>query len=590
MFFHKYNTLSSETVSSLLAAGKKALNKMEQCGRFAERKTLKLRLSGKHAPTQLDYTFKDGGTLTVTENGKSCEAPYSSTCLGSVWIFTHLIPGTQRGWHVFFDSATELVTVFETWFGITVPVGGDLFGLKEPTGTREIAREVQREIYHGYNDVGQTAPEKLHTRTNRLEGKGLHWKDDAGTEILTFHPSVTTSTFVELGREWGDITVAAPSDYFIITDHQLIYSRGECEYSGTLVIELIDLFEKEAAGIRLGIDENDALEYVLRKSELTITGQAAIFEDFADYGTNLPTEPPDPPKGWRMTYRPSDMHPPITKADVDKAVQKNPIKPFNAESIMSGANNMPVSDYLVGKKLTLKFDGAHIPAPFASTGHTAWEYEFVDVETLKWRAPGGSWQEDRYQAFETNKDLILFAHLCTGDPDYRCLNHAVDFQNGLVTCVDSQIGNWHSEWEVGNRTLFGVLEYPGVTPPLVRRHHFTDDMVGKSLTWAYSDTMKSIHVYSSPESYSWTIYMDNNAGGSSWSSPSFFVKLRDDAYLFCWVEDLCNGSQGLMVFNPSIMHDAGYFFGADENGVRLSVMGAYSRTAGSFDILKYFGR
>ena len=100
--------------------------------------------------------------------------------------------------------------------------------------------------------------------------------------------------------------------------------------------------------------------------------------------------------------------------------------------------------------------------------------------------------------------------------------------------------------------------------------------------------MNSIHVYSSPESYSWTIFDGNNGGGPTWSSPCFYIKLRPDVYLFQWVEEKCNGSQGLMVFNPRLMHDAGYFFHADENGLSLTTLGAYARTCGDFDIMKYF--
>jgi hypothetical protein len=67
-----------------------------------------------------------------------------------------------------------------------------------------------------------------------------------------------------------------------------------------------------------------------------------------------------------------------------------------------------------------------------------------------------------------------------------------------------------------------------------------------------------------------------------------YIKLREDAYMFTWVEEKCNGNQGVMVFNPRIMHDAGYFFGVSEGGLSLTTLGAYSRTAGAFDILGYF--
>ena len=104
--------------------------------------------------------------------------------------------------------------------------------------------------------------------------------------------------------------------------------------------------------------------------------------------------------------------------------------------------------------------------------------------------------------------------------------------------------------------------------------------------------MQSIHVYSTPESYSWTIMLPENTGGWMWSSPCLYVKLRDDAYLMSWTEDDCNGNQGIFVLNPRIMHDAGFFFGIgdeqEEPNVHLHEMGAYARPLAGFDILKYF--
>jgi hypothetical protein len=260
-------------------------------------------------------------------------------------------------------------------------------------------------------------------------------------------------------------------------------------------------------------------------------------------------------------------------------------------NIMASGNNLPVVDYLVGKQFKVILDDEkHAAAPWAGTHETVYEYDVVSRDILKWRLPGGTWQEEKYVAFEPAKDLILFSHMLTGDPDFANLTQAVDFSNGLTTTVRAQIGNWHSEWEIGACAKFGVLEYGDIVPPFARRHHFTTDLVGKSYAWAYSDTMSSIHVYSSPESYSWTIFQDDNSGGATWSSPCFYIKLREDAYLFQWVEENCNGSQGLVLFNPYILHDGGFFFGVSHMGLRLNITGAYARSLGSFNIMKYFDK
>ena len=251
---------------------------------------------------------------------------------------------------------------------------------------------------------------------------------------------------------------------------------------------------------------------------------------------------------------------------------------------MSSRNTMEPSAYMAGRRFTLRYDDG-----------PAWQYEIMDASNLKWRAEGASdWHEETYQGFEPAPDIVLFAHICTGSDPRRCLTHAVDFGSALATCVDAAVGNGRKPWEVGHAARFGVLETDGgPTPPALRRHGFTTELVGKAFAWTYSDFMQSIHVYSTPESYSWTIMLEKDAGGWMWSSPCFYVKLRDDAYLMSWTEDTCNGNQGTFILNPRIMHDAGFFFGIGdteaEPDLHLTSLGAYARPLAGFDILKYFG-
>ena len=60
--------------------------------------------------------------------------------------------------------------------------------------------------------------EKRHALTNRIESKGIYWKNDNGVEILYFFPSVVWSSFVDLSDPLGGITITAPSDYIKIND------------------------------------------------------------------------------------------------------------------------------------------------------------------------------------------------------------------------------------------------------------------------------------------------------------------------------------------------------------------------------------
>jgi hypothetical protein len=88
-------------------------------------------------------------------------------------------------------------------------------------------REAQRKIWFGYVEGGGAAPPAArHTYTNRLEGKGIHWKQDNDVEILEFYLTILYSNFIELTRFGGEMTVCAPSDYIMVNDHQFIYAPG----------------------------------------------------------------------------------------------------------------------------------------------------------------------------------------------------------------------------------------------------------------------------------------------------------------------------------------------------------------------------
>ncbi len=593
MFFTEYNQMSAEEVSRKLDARPAPTG--GGCGALAG-KRFQAHLDGQHAPRQLDYVFEDEKTLRCTENGESFTAPYAAISLGRLTLFTHLVPGTDRGWHVIVDRESGALTAFETWFGTKAPMGIDLTGKNPPTGWREIPREVQRQYYFGWADFGENAePEDRHTTTSRIEGRGMYWKFSDGREMLTFFQSIAFCAFVELGDEQGGITMANPADYMNIDDANYVFTRSEVEFGGMFHVELMNFFEGAAIGLSFGFDENDGLVYALHTAEIEVTGDAAHLENI---GYNGEKEPPmalkrfKGAKGARLAYRPRDIDPPMTREEALRcAAEKQTIFDLNAYSIMGSKHNLAISDALVGRRFKVRPDcEKHVAAPWTGDGSLVYEYEMLEERRLRWRVNDGEWQEEQYICFEPAKGLYLFSHMLTGDPDHANVTQAVDFTNGLATTVRAQIGNWHSEWEVGSQVRFGTLEYGDIKPPFARRHHFTTELVGRSYAWNYSEMMNSIHIYTAPESYCWVILQPDNSGGAMWSSPCWYVKLRDDAFLFQWVEENCNGSQGLVVINPRILHDGGFFFGVSHSGLKLSITGAYGRELGRYDILKYFGR
>jgi hypothetical protein len=520
-----------------------------------------LRIVTDSGPT-LSYRFASSNRMTVAENdGRAVQAGYGALTLDDVAFFTHWIPGTQRGYHVAVDRSTGLATVFEVWFS----------GFTDN-------REVQREIYFGYvAENGKAVPDARHALTNRMEGKGFHWRQDSGVETLELYPSTFYSNFVELTRSGGELGFCAPSDYVKITDELYVYSRTECEFSGVQTLYVLDVNRAEQVGVRLGFDASDALEYYVFTGRGEWVGQLAQFERFGDVAaTPMPAPANGAPlaKGARRVYRPMRNDWTMTKQEVAALTEKNV---FGAASPMAG-NKGPVSDFLVGKEVTVRFDNG-----------VAVNYVFDEIQKLRWRPDGESaWHEERYESWESAPGVVMFGHLVTGAPQLDCYKIVADFDHGLATCIHGTIGSEYIANEAQAETWFGTLETEGFTPPKYRRHHFTDELVGHAVTWNYSPGLTSMHLYTTPHSLSWIIFGESGAGGMEWSGPASYVKIRDELYLAYWLEEACNGTLGTILVNLRTMHDCGIGYHCGRDGLRLSAMGAHARHAGRFDIAKYY--
>jgi hypothetical protein len=515
----------------------------------------------------LSYAFKSKNRLTLAEDaGVPVESGYGALTLQQVVFISHMVPGTQKGYNVAVDLKSNLATVFEVWF----------------SGYEDDNREVQRQMYYGYVEVaGKEAPKERHHLSNRLEGKAFHWTQDRGIETLEFYPSVIFSSFIELTRHSNELAFCGPSDFIMINENMYVYDRVECVMSGILTMYVLDLFSLKQIGVRLGFDEKDTLEYYMFRGTGEILGQVATFEPFRDHGEKIvmgPNRPPMTGKGQRPVYRPLLTNPPMTEQEVNEAVQKS-------TRILAGGNEMagnklPSSDYLVGKELTVRYDG----------GGPVWNYRFDELKKLRWRRDGErQWHEEVYEAFEPAEGLIVFAHIHSGTKPNECVSIVLDFGDGLTTCVSAKLGTEYMANEVSREIRFGIIEMKGLKAPRYWRHTFTDKLVGHAFTWNYSDTMSSMHVYSTPQSYSWTIFMDNGTLGMMWSSPCHYVKLRDYAYLFEWMEEACNGHHSTIVINTRTMRECGFGYGVGKNGLSLSSVGAYARHAGFFDLKRFLG-
>jgi len=551
----------------------------------------------------LEYEFKSKNLLTVSENGGSkTETGYGALTIKQGVVFSHLIPGEQKAYNIYVDLETNLVTVFEVWFSSGLRIGGG--GPNAPAVTVE-DREVQRELYFGYLEVaGKNPPEERHHLTNRLEGKGLHWTQDNGIETLELYHSVIAVNFVELTRQMDYLGFCAPADYVSLSPNMFIQSRSECEFSGIYTMYVIDLFTPvKQAGVRLGFNERDELEYYMFRGDGEIVGQLAFLEPFDEHGRNgmNPTAgkapagkapagktppagkaPAAPAKGQRTVYRPVRSFTHMTDEQMHEAAMKSTTAfggGSNAPQIMA-VNALPITDKLVGKEFTIRSDRS---GPVI-------HYRVKDQFKLSYRMDGETqWREADYRCYEPDENMFWFSHILLDTKPRASVQVVADFSNGLTTCIHSQMGTPYYGNETTYYAHFGVIEMDGINPPLYVRHEYTYELVGHAFSWSYSDSMTSMHQFCSPHSMTWTIFTDNQTMGMQWSSPCILIKLRPMIYLFCQNEEACNGAEMCELFNLKLMRACGFGYSGGNNGVSLGQVGALGRHIGKYDIAKFFG-
>ena len=530
----------------------------------------------------LDYEFRSKNRLTLSENGGArIQAGYGALTLRQGVVFSHLIPGTQKGYNVFVDLETDLVTVFEVWFSSGMSIGRDL--IVED-------RETQREFYFGYIEAaGKKPPEALHHLTNRIEGKGAYWKQDTGIETLELYASVASVNFIELTRHADYLSFCSPSDYVMINPNMFIHSRSEAEFSGIYTMYVIDLFGTPVqAGVRLGFNEKDELEYYMFRGEGEIVGQIAALEPFDVHGRDgmgAPTAKTQgtPGKGQRTVYRPVRDVPYMTDEEVHEAALKRTTAfggAIDAAPSSMARNPMPFTDRLAGKEFTLRYDH----------GGPVRHYRFQDKYKLSYRDDGETrWLEADYRAFEGDENLFWFSHFLIDSKPRACVQIAVDFTNGLTTCINSRMGTPYYGNEASYDATFGVMEMAGINAPRYLRHEYTYDLVGHAFSCSYSDQLTSMHLWPSPHSMSWTIFTENQTRGSQWSSPALMIKLRPMIYIFAQSEEAGTTNQMVAFYNLRIMRICGFEFVGGARGVNLSLVGGLCRHIGKFDIAKFYG-
>lgn len=531
--------------------------------------------SGVDGPS-LSYRFLTGNRLMLSENGTdSTNAGYAAVKLGQLTFFAHLLPDTLRGYAVVFDAETRIATVMELWFG----------GYKRK-------REAMREVYFGYiHAEGLAPPVDRHEFNNRLEGAGYFWRQDTGAETLEFYPSIAYTHWVELTRMDRQQGYSAPADYIEIGHGKYIYTRTECEFSGIFTVYAMDVNALQQVGLRLGFNAADELEFYVFRGAGEWLGQIAKFEEFGDTrgGPMLPRPGPGQSadvdataKGARAVYRPNETWEKMTKEEVKAAVEKNTRVFAQRVGAGSGATGMAThvespSAKLAGRSASVRYDNGPVM-----------DYEFTGVDELRWRMNGGAWKSTRYHAWEAIEGVFLMGHVLEGTENHDGHITVLDFEQGKATCYNGYLNTPYWANEAGCRPLFGKLVADGVPDPGVRRHEFTEDMLGRCITFSYQPGLTSMHLYSTPRTTSWIIFTPTGAAGLEWCGSGSQIKIRDELYFLYWIEEACNGTLGTILLNLRTMHDIGIGYHCGSDGLSMSPISALLRHAGKYDVGRFF--
>jgi hypothetical protein len=514
------------------------------------------------APFRFEGSEQSPGYSILLDDGASCLVPEGAACLRlndltlNVWKAE---PDAPAFFVAVVDERTQLATVFETWL---CGEGGPAAGLPP--------REVQRYISTGYL-AGREAPEERHKPTKRLTGKVIQWSDE-----LAIFGSTTYSAHVPKGSLQ---TFCYPSDYYELDGRHWLYSRVEVEYSGAFALEVIDLYTLRKIAVRLGLNEADKFEHALYSDVGQIRGQLAAYYPFglaggAPFRLAAAQTPPMPPfpKGVRYLYRPSELTRPMTLEEVAEIASRT--KAWKGAFDFPGKEKkmMEHTSLLDNRNFSLVFDNGAV-----------WEYEIGTDFTMRFRTGGGEWKTERYDAFEADDQLLFFTHTTDSDCPIDALQCAIDLKNGLVTCIRSTFDNRKSPRDPRQEWLFGVVRAEGVPPVAGKeRHQFTDELLGRSYTWEYSDDVSSQHIYTTTESFTYAI-ITNSEVGVMGSFPCKYVKIREGVYMLSWIEMRSQGIQGILLFNTKTMHDCGTCHGmTHDQTFEFNTFGAESRSAGQY--------
>ena len=267
-------------------------------------------------------------------------------------------------------------------------------------------------------------------------------------------------------------------------------------------------------------------------------------------------------KNIKRWYRKWDLD--ISKEAVEAVVAKNLPPEVYATSAFTGPYTPPNSEDLVGKELIFRGEDK------------VFCFKFVGPHALRFSEADGV-EKDCYCDVKTlDHEIYMVNQLIPGYACSRQVTLVADLKTGCATVCDAHLGTAYSNIDVDREFFFGKLDGDYAGGEL---HHFTDEMTGLAFSWDYGEGRMIVkHMYNSNLYYTYTMQTENGAWMAA--NPADYVKLRDNVFIFSFVEERQPGVQGLFVIDVNSRHDMGCFYGYSPEHITSACVGAIGTPGG----------
>lgn len=204
-------------------------------------------------------------------------------------------------------------------------------------------------------------------------------------------------------------------------------------------------------------------------------------------------------------------------------------------------------------------------------GERTFTFDFTGLNEVRF-AENGDEEKTCFVNVKTLDHEVFFVNFVVPGYEFaRQISLIPDMITGFATIVDAHFGTENSAIDVSREFIFGKLEgdFRGGEP-----HDFTSELVGTAIEWDYGPQipMRIRHMYTSNLYYTYGAA----APGGAWmaTNPADYVKIRDELFLFSFVEERQAGLQGLFLIDRKKLHDVGSFFGVGRDHMTSACVGA----------------